>query len=912
MTLLKRTAQLLVAFLLLCLHLAACAPLAVPTAAPAITAEGPIVQPFKTSTKAPTVTANGPTVRPPTATPQPTPTQDFQPSDDPVIFADPEGRVLRLDLSTGEQTALSDAGVFLPGDLLQPYTFGQHPAAWTPVLSPDQRFLTLPDPAGSGTWLIDLTGEESARKLIDIPAAVSWSPGSDGIAWIDGSQLYVQDISGGVPQTLASMDGLINVAWLPQGQFIAVVASTMEQQIILSLVDVQSGDVKELVRARAMTEIGRGFDLAWTPDGSEVWYAPAMIGYDIAAEAVRPLLSPNVSAGERQTMYLLGTTPDLQRYASPAETWQGQTMENTGRSLYTGQLMFFDVFQHITFDQVWTSYAWTEDGHNLIVQEGTGDQARLWRINPEFRSPVFYASAADAGAVLGTGSLIGTRSHLAHYHRQIAPKIELTPTQPPAPEYADVWGNIPMQEARMSIEHPIFWNYQWPPGIGDIVTTIANFEMMPGYYMASLSPEWFYAKFDYFTPPQGSPQEFLEQTVFDPQANAQWREIIIDGRTGYRVRWLDRPTHEEVFVPFEDNTIVHIVKYPLVSDHDPVFDRMLRTAKWLPQDQWYVPYATPTPDPTISALPLLRLTETFPAPHWREGLGLFAITTQGEIARATTTRLGFYDPATLEETRSGLITLNTELHLNVINGDGSRLARAVGNTVEILDLNGLNEQGDPPVLGTFNATRKEIIRLEFSPDGKTLAVVSQDVRDDLSPALLEVFSTENLQSYGEWETITPANLTFSPDSRWLASWLRASTTHITCYALDPANASATAFPLQQQEAWESAAFSPDSQVLTAASSLGEITFWTVQEQQLSESWGVKRNSVVTNLAYDPGNRFLAITGPEGVELRQRSDGSLVGFANMQVNEVAFVKQENALFLIGLDWAGAIQVWRIQQ
>ncbi len=236
----------------------------------------------------------------------------------------------------------------------------------------------------------------------------------------------------------------------------------------------------------------------------------------------------------------------------------------------------------------------------------------------------------------------------------------------------------------------------------------------------------------------------------------------------------------------------------------------------------------------------------------------------------------------------------------------------MGNTVEILDLNGLNEQGDPPVLGTFEAAGREIVKLEYAPDGKTVAVVSQDMRDDLSPALLEVFSTESLQSYGEWKTSAPPDLAFSPDSRWLASWYRTGEAFITCYSLDPDSAKATEYKFNQRGVWDSATFSPDSQVLAAASSLGQITFWTVQEQQLSESWGAKRNSVVTNLAYDPDNRFLAITGPEGVELRQQSDGALVGFATVQVNEVAFVKQENALFLIGLDWAGAIQVWRIDQ
>ena len=53
--------------------------------------------------------------------------------------------------------------------------------------------------------------------------------------------------------------------------------------------------------------------VSWSPDGSEVWYAPAMIGYSIEAQAGVPLLSLNVFGGERQTMYAL-SFHDMQRH----------------------------------------------------------------------------------------------------------------------------------------------------------------------------------------------------------------------------------------------------------------------------------------------------------------------------------------------------------------------------------------------------------------------------------------------------------------------------------------------------------------------------------------------------------------------------------------------------------------------
>jgi WD40 repeat protein len=339
---------------------------------------------------------------------------------------------------------------------------------------------------------------------------------------------------------------------------------------------------------------------------------------------------------------------------------------------------------------------------------------------------------------------------------------------------------------------------------------------------------------------------------------------------------------------------------------------MLQTAKWLPPDQWALrEYPTPTPDPTRSTAPALQLVGSLPAPHWREGLSLFAVTDQGEIARATTTRLTFYDPSTLQETRTGLVTLTADLTLAALNGNGTLLARAMGNTVEILDLTGLNEQGDPPVLGALQAARQMVVRLSFSPDGKSLAVVSQPARDDIGPALLEVYDTERLRRFGSWDMVYPPDLAFSPDSHWLMSWIRAGAAPLTYYALDPAAGSASRLTIDQQVVWDSASFSADSQTLAAATN-GQIAFWTVPEGQPAGSWTINPSSVVSDLAYNAGDHYLAFAQPDGIELRRTADGSLAGFADPFAYWLAFAARGNDLFLTGMDGAGAVKVWWIDK
>jgi hypothetical protein len=607
-------------------------------------------------------------------------------------------------------------------------------------------------------------------------------------------------------------------------------------------------------------------------------------------------------------MYALSATPDQQHYAYPS--WE---KERADRALQLTENMHPGNGLNVAFDQPWAAYVWTEEGSTLVVQEGAGARARLWRINAGFRAPIYSVQAPDAGEVLGPGILIGTRSHLAQYHRQVAPRVAPTRLEPPSPEYADIWDGMPMSKARLSVKFPMYWNYNWP-GMGDVATTVSNFEMTSGLYLLSLSPEWFYAHFDAFTPEQGTPQAFLEEAVFSPRANAEWKEITLDGRPGYRVRWKDRPTYEAVFVPFEDNTIVRIQKYPLHSDHDVDFERMLQSVQWLPEDQWALQaYPTETPNPTQSAALELRLAGTLPALHWREGRALVAVTNQGEIARASTTRLTFYAPANLEVTRTGLITLTGDIALNTINADGTRLARAKGNTIEILDLTALNEQGDPPILGTFQAARRFVMKVAFAPDGKTIAVVSQAVRDDIGPALLEIYETQQLLSFDSWEVSGVPDLSFSPDSRWLARSVDFGTATISYYAIDPTAGNASEFTIQGQGVWENATFSADSKVLAAAAEKEKIVFWTIPEGNLIRSWDIyPACCVVSDLAFDPRGRYLAMSSPDGLELRRLADGTLAGYTKQEVNRIAFVARGTDLFLTGMYGDGAVMIWWIDK
>jgi hypothetical protein len=136
---------------------------------------------------------------------------------------------------------------------------------------------------------------------------------------------------------------------------------------------------------------------------------------------------------------------------------------------------------------------------------------------------------------------------------------------------------------------------------------------------------------------------------------------------------------------------------------------------------------------------------------------------------------------------------------------------------------------------------------------------------------------------------------------------------ISYYAIDPGAGNAFEFTIPQEDIWESTTFSGNSQELVAAAESGQIVFWTVPEGNLVRSWDIHPTCcVVSDLAIDPGGRYLAMSSPEGLGLRRLADGTLAGFAKQEVHQIAFVAKGTDLFLAGMYGDGAVMIWWIDK
>jgi WD40 repeat protein len=111
-----------------------------------------------------------------------------------------------------------------------------------PQPSPDGRYILLSgssyNPSGDegrGLLLVDLHADrsvEAARQLLPTARIVSWSPGSDQIAYVDGNTLYTLAIVAGArPVTVFTRPNLwsLYAQWSPDGRWIATVTSTQQQ-----------------------------------------------------------------------------------------------------------------------------------------------------------------------------------------------------------------------------------------------------------------------------------------------------------------------------------------------------------------------------------------------------------------------------------------------------------------------------------------------------------------------------------------------------------------------------------------------------------------------------------------------------------------------------------------------------------
>jgi dipeptidyl aminopeptidase/acylaminoacyl peptidase len=137
-------------------------------------------------------------------------------------------------------------------------------------LSPDGKTLVLGDRRGA--LLVDVaTGARrrlAARGGLEWPA---WSPDGRQVAGSTGRAVATVDLTTGQARTFP-LRGAIEVAWSPDGRFIAAYGSGADDEWTLSVIDVASGQAHTLARFQQGEERG---DIAWSADGRRVAFQVA-------------------------------------------------------------------------------------------------------------------------------------------------------------------------------------------------------------------------------------------------------------------------------------------------------------------------------------------------------------------------------------------------------------------------------------------------------------------------------------------------------------------------------------------------------------------------------------------------------------------------------------------------------------
>jgi WD40 repeat protein/energy-coupling factor transporter ATP-binding protein EcfA2 len=155
----------------------------------------------------------------------------------------------------------------------------------------------------------------------------------------------------------------------------------------------------------------------------------------------------------------------------------------------------------------------------------------------------------------------------------------------------------------------------------------------------------------------------------------------------------------------------------------------------------------------------------------------------------------------------------------------------------------------------FQLTKNEIefedSQVAYSPDGRTLVVVS----GDRSATLLNAETNKPSDTLGE-QNVEILSFAFSPDGRLMATAESDPADQSIVRILDASNKRLIGEPLKQEEAVSNLAFSPDSKLLAAGTGTGVVKIWDTGSPKLvSEFPGEGAN--VLALSFLADDRLLA-------------------------------------------------------
>jgi WD40 repeat protein len=498
---------------------------------------------------------------------------DIATDDVRILLSDPDGQLFLLDITTGQRQVLSPPGVYKPSGL------AGFVHLWAPVrLSPDGQWLAVPQPDSNGTWLVNLK-DASQSKIYPHAVSLTWSPDSRQIAFYDpGSDspdiLYLQNVyKGEGSRPLARLEGkLLSSGWSPTGLQIAVVYSLDRGQIDslleIALVAVPSGKVEKLGQFPVVPTEATAWDLAWTPDGREVWHLQGRVAFPVDGKPPRPLaaepLPKWLTARSWLRPWLTAGPPGSEPVFSPdgsQATWATSGEPQDKATIWIASIKHPET-RSVIAEELGpiVQISWTEDGQIALAASETDMLAEVWRINP---------ATEDAAQLVDEVYFISSLWNLKQSSTNVALTANLCPLS--TPDMTEAWPTYTSVELGVSFQHPPEWKVWSSPTSAMVTLSSVAFDRLDGW--ASLSEDTLIVSISKIQVSAQDIEWWLDQNVYSIADEVQ--DMTVDNHIG--LRWQRRilPIYESVVVPLDDGTILTIHKYPANSTYDTVFEQVL-------------------------------------------------------------------------------------------------------------------------------------------------------------------------------------------------------------------------------------------------------------------------------------------------------------------------------------------------